>query len=167
MKLAVTCDFCGNVFERDSAFLKGKRHHFCSRQCLADFSSKSRNPQHYADLKDFTNMGVHMAQMNRELNPTRMTVETREKLRQAHLNTGEGKTYTKVFGVHEHRVVAEQILGRPLRENETVHHRDGNKRNNTPENLIIFRSQSEHAKHHAEMKWFLRELVTMEGGDAR
>jgi len=105
--------------------------------------------------------------MNRLLNPNRMTPETREKLRRAHLNTGEGKTYTKMFGVHEHRVVAEQMLGRPLRENETVHHRDGNKRNNNPENLIIFRSQSEHAKHHAEMKWFLRELALMEGCDAQ
>lgn len=77
------------------------------------------------------------------------------------MNTGEGKTYTKIFGVHEHQGRAEQILGRPLREarqfttvmatNET-----------TPENLIIFRSQSEHAKHHAEMKWFLRELAMIE-----
>lgn len=67
-----------------------------------------------------------------------------------------------VPGKHEHRVIAEQILGRPLLPGEVVHHRDGNKRNNVPENLIVFNSQSEHAKHHAELKWFIRQLAIIE-----
>lgn len=79
-----------------------------------------------------------------------MTMETREKLRQAHLNTGEGKTYTKTFSRHTHRIVAEQILGRPLLPGEVVHHIDGDKRNNEPSNLMVFTSQSEHAKWHNE-----------------
>ena len=89
-----------------------------------------------------------MSLMNAELNPHRMTPETRNKLREAKLNTGEGKTYTKVFGRHEHRIVAEKMLGRPLQEGEVVHHKDGNKRNNAPENLEIFASQAEHARWH-------------------
>ena len=56
MKLKIRCDWCGKEFLRDSAFLKGKKHHFCCRQCLADFSSKSKNPDGYASLKDFTNI---------------------------------------------------------------------------------------------------------------
>ena len=37
---------------------------------------------------------------------------------------------------------------------------------NTPDNIVIFASQSEHAKHHAELNWFIKELEKMEGGDA-
>jgi hypothetical protein len=46
-----------------------------------------------------------------------------------------------------HRVVAEQMLNRPLAKGEIVHHKDGDKWNNSPENLEIM-SQSEHIKLH-------------------
>lgn len=98
-----------------------------------------------------------MAERNRKTNPTRMTPEVREKLRNVRLGTGEGRTYEKTYGRHTHRVVAEQMLGRPLKKGEVVHHIDGNKRNNKPENLMVFKTQKEHAAFHAAQK----------GGDAR
>lgn len=90
-----------------------------------------------------------MAERNRKTNPTRMTPEVREKLRNARLGTGEGRTYEKTYGRHTHRVVAEQMLGRPLTKGEVVHHIDGDKRNNKPENLMVFKTQKEHAAFHA------------------
>ena len=60
---------------------------------------------------------------------------------------GEGRTYIKLNGRHMHRVVAEQKLGRPIARGEIVHHIDGNKRNNAPENLQVM-TQSEHARLH-------------------
>lgn len=61
---------------------------------------------------------------------------------------GEGKTYTKLYGRHEHRVVMEQKLGRALLPGEIVHHVDHNKKNNHPDNLVVM-TQSEHAKLHS------------------
>lgn len=163
MKLKIRCDWCGKEFMRDSAFLKGKKHHFCCRQCLADFSSKSKNPDGYLALKDYTNTGKHLSDLNRELNPSRMTPETRKKLRNAHLGKGECTGYSKIYGRHAHRVVAERMLGRPLKAEEVVHHRDGNRYNNVPENLVVFPSVGEHTKSHNEFRWFLQQLKRLEG----
>ena len=93
-----------------------------------------------------------MAERNRKNNPTLMTTEIKAKLREARLGTGGGVTYTKTYGRHTHRIVAEEMLGRPLKRGEVVHHIDGNKRNNAPENLMVFSSQSEHVKWHAAHK---------------
>lgn len=98
----------------------------------------------------FCSRSCHMKTLNEELNPGRMTPETREKLRNARLDSGAGMTYAKQYGRHEHRIVAEQILGRELRPGEIVHHVDCDKRNNDPSNIMVFNSQSEHMKWHLE-----------------
>jgi hypothetical protein len=49
----------------------------------------------------------------------------------------------------QHRVIMEDHLGRKLRSDEIVHHKDENKTNNLIENLAVM-SASEHAKHHAK-----------------
>lgn len=54
---------------------------------------------------------------------------------------------TKSNYVSEHRLVMEKKLGRHLLRTEVVHHRDGDPKNNHPDNLECFSCNSEHLKH--------------------
>lgn len=68
----------------------------------------------------------------------------------ANLSRGAARyRMTTVNGVKRtlHRVVAEQMIGRALLPNEIVHHKDGNRLNNTPENLEVM-TTSEHSRMH-------------------
>lgn len=50
--------------------------------------------------------------------------------------------------MHEHRYVVENHLGRKLVKGEVVHHKDGNRLNNSIDNLEVVINQSEHVKLH-------------------
>lgn len=56
-------------------------------------------------------------------------------------DNGEHKYY--------HRLVAEKKIGRPLLDEECVHHIDHNKLNNEPDNLMVFKTKKCHSTHHS------------------
>lgn len=67
------------------------------------------------------------------------------------IRVGVGHHAADVRGyAYEHRLVAEKMLGRALDPGEQVHHKDGNKQNNDPDNLEVLtlaQHRAEHRKH--------------------
>jgi hypothetical protein len=84
----------------------------------------------------------------REQRNAELAQDSRFKISRALRGRGAGNGYAKFLGRHLHRVMAEKLLGRPLMRGEVVHHRDGDKRNNTWKNLEVLPSQSQHARIH-------------------
>ena len=106
----VTCQWCSVQFERPH----GKPRAFCSRSC----SMKARNAgvaANYAALE------VRPAPAGFWLN-------------------SDGYVATKVGGrqVLQHRLVMEQVIGRPLLPTERVHHKNGKRDDNRPDNLELW-----------------------------
>ena len=52
---------------------------------------------------------------------------------------------------YEHRVVAENMMGRKLAVDEVVHHEDENKLNNNPDNLLVC-TNAEHQAIHRKLR---------------
>lgn len=159
MPVTVKCATCDKVYLIKPS--KVKTNNFCGKDCYKMYKARNqiisscfRCGKHVikspskASKRDFCSKACNMKTLNEELNPTRMNMETRLKIRESRLNKGNGQTYEKTFGQHTHRWVAELILGRKLKPEEVVHHIDGDKRNNKPSNLIVFPSQSEHLEWH-------------------
>jgi hypothetical protein len=58
------------------------------------------------------------------------------------------ESHPRVWGhgyMYEHHVVAEEMLGRRLEDGEVVHHKNGQRDDNRPENLAV-ETMSEHAR---------------------
>lgn len=72
---------------------------------------------------------------------------------------GYVRVYTKGAYNLEHRHVMEQILGRPLLKGEEVHHRNGIRHDNRPENLELWVKRQPGGQRASDMLAFARWII--------
>ena len=144
MKVILTCEYCGKKFTRYPSRLKRKgRGRFCSRECKDNACRKG----------DFLVCALCNNRFYRSLSEQDVGEKKNNfcskncyfSFRKIHM---KDYTYPKIGSVHIHRIVAEAKLGRKLKKDEIVHHEDGDKQNNSPDNITVLKNQSEHAKIH-------------------
>lgn len=141
----VQCAECGKSFYLSQSRISRRTVNCCSKECSVEYNRKRASV------------------FCKQINPVRMTEAIADKISKSHRqNHPRTKGYKTVRGGrHEHRVVAEQKIGRPLKPGEVVHHIDGNKMNNSPENLMVLANTAEHNKLHPE-KGHKKEVMPYE-----
>lgn len=158
-KVALLCSQCDCTFHKchsQAAVAKrGKLGMFCSQACMSTFRRVG------SDLTCSNCKGVfHRCPAEQRKSSHVDNFCSRECYREHAAANRSNNTYLKDGERHEHRVVAEKVLNRPLLSGEVVHHIDKDKQNNSPTNLCVFPSQSEHAKWHMEIRWHGRIIST-------
>lgn len=100
-----------------------------------------------AQNKDLDNFVCNHCLWSKNAKKNLHTKEADEKASQSRYNKCDSGRYHQKNGQYEHRAIMEEHLGRKLTKNEIVHHKDGDKHNNSIDNLQIM-SRQEHSRMH-------------------
>ena len=132
-RIIIKCEHCGKkVLYKRSEFVRTKNH-FCGRKCHDAYRKihmKGKNSPSYKTGKKITKKGYVLIL----------------SLKHPYRNAGGY--------ILEHRLVVEKKIERYLTKEEVIHHIDLNKQNNHIDNLMLFKTNSEHIKFHTKMKQF-------------
>lgn len=129
------CPVCGKDFLR-----KPWKNITCSRECAAKYRSMQAQNKKKDKLEDRKWDGIERKDM--------WVVESRiQSNGYIWAKCPQHPNSFKDGYILEHRIVVENYLGRLLRKDEVVHHKDGNKTNNDISNLVVL-TQQEHSRLH-------------------
>lgn len=139
-----TCDWCKKRYLCCVFHRRGVR--YCSRSCSLKATNEINNVQYRNGRKGTNWKG------GRQMARGYVLVLNREAAKRM-------KPGTKNPYVFEHRVVMEQVLGRPLDPREQVHHKNGKRDDNRPENLELWVRRQPPGQRVADLLAFAREII--------
>lgn len=129
------CHGCGQTFEYYANSIRdGKRRMYCSVECKTEQYRGVIHGNHIGDTVTTTANGYRMAQVPQG-HVSRLTTRRNRNDR-----------------APEHVIVAEEMIGRPLKKGEVVHHINGLKQDNRRCNLLVC-TRSYHQQLHAQMSY--------------
>lgn len=168
----IECLACGKDFEVTPAWARSGRRKYCSRTChgRANLAGRRRGVAHTDEARG----------KMRDAATGKFLRENSSQWKGGRFRDRSGYVHVMVEGlpepdrtlarqttgrryILEHRAVAATILGRPLRRDEIVHHLNGVKDDNRPENLMVV-ERGVHSREHREVE---RRLAALEAENAR
>ncbi len=130
------CAVCQHEFITYPSKIALGRGKYCSKKCCLSITQKN-----IAAWSGHWKKGEHHA-WHKNVSITKSGYRE--------IQSSEHPNKTKRGYVREHRLVMEKYLGRYLRRDEDVHHKNGNKLDNRIENLEVM-THAEHIKHHGPL----------------
>jgi len=141
MEDTIQCQVCGAILKTQVSY-KHLRHHGLTTKQYREMGYETLSPARHEQL----------AKLCRDRRDTtaRLYSEKHPMFKGGGMSS-QGYRIIYVAGrrVVEHRYVMEQKLGRALRPDEQIHHIDGNKLNNSVENLLLVSVHSHNSYHHS------------------
>lgn len=166
----MTCRECGVSFEVPLAWVKNGRRQYCTKKCRTKARPpKSRTGQVHtpAARQAMSEKATGRYAMERSSQWKGGRFRTRDKYwsvmiatlpvdAQALARQMLGGKYKYIL---EHRIVAAMTLKRPILQSEVVHHINGDKGDNRPENLEVV-PRAAHSVHHRDIERRLASVMT-------
>ena len=155
MPVTLTCLQCGAAF--DVPPCREKRRKFCGQPCRHKWMSENRCGENHPryGVRHTPESIAKMAagqKANARVGPKAANWKGRYLAKGYVMVSQPGGR-----AIPEHRLVMAEVLGRPLTPDEVVHHINGVKSDNRPENLEIHGTRT-HKMTHAELYRELRQL---------
>lgn len=156
-RVQLKCDSCAKITETsyanyyNSCKKRNSKLTYC-RKCSNQISGKNKRGKVYPHMKKPKPKGENSKSWKGGV------YTSSDGYKMVYIGNQNGKSKWSNYR-KEHLIIAEEKIGRPLKDNEIVHHIDGNKLNNNPDNLDVLSSESKHREAHNSLIEIALELV--------